>query len=145
MAFCPPKPNELDKHDVARERPGLPGDVVQVARGIGGVEIDRGRDGPPADRQRRSRCLDRTAGRNQMSGHRLDRVDRNLVGPAAQDFLDRRRLDDVVLRRARGVGVDAVDLSWCQPGRTNRPPHARTAPRPAGSGSDTSKASSELP
>ena len=88
----------------------LCGDVVEVALGIGLVEIDRGRDQIAVDGQGRDDRFHAAAGAEQMAELALGGADGQLFGVVAEGGLDGLGLGQVAQRRAGAVGVDVIDV-----------------------------------
>ena len=65
---------------------------------------------PLVQRQRQGHRLHRAGRADQMADHRLDRRQRQRLGPLAEDALDGRRFHQVVEPRAGAVGVDVIDV-----------------------------------
>ena len=99
------KAEAVGQGDLRFGTPGLVGDIVQVAIGIRGVEVDRGGELTVDDRQGRERCLDSTGGSQGVSGHRLGRGAGELPGVLAEDPLDGQDLDTISGRGGGSVGV----------------------------------------
>ena len=89
---------------------GFVRDVVEIAIAVGRLVVDRRRQSPVAQGHQADDQFSHTGGREQMARHALGARDGRAIGLAAEDLLDRRRLDLVVGRRARAVGVDVVDI-----------------------------------
>ena len=73
--FVPPKPKELDSAASTLDAAGAVRHVVEVARRIGLVEVDRGRQDAAREREHGVRGLDRAGRAEQVAGHRLGRAD----------------------------------------------------------------------
>ena len=73
--IAPPEPEGIREHDVDRMRPGVVGDVVQRASGVGVVEVDRGRECLMLQGGNAGDGLDRAGRRQEVSGHALGRAD----------------------------------------------------------------------
>jgi len=87
----------------------LVGHVVEVAVGIGVFVVDGRRQKPVADGHQADDQFGGTGGSDQVAHHALRARNWNLVGPFAEDLLDRQRLHLVVDVGARAMGVDVVD------------------------------------
>ena len=68
-------------------------DIIEIAVGIGIVEIDRRRSDTVAYRQQADDRLDAPRGRDQMTHHALGARDRNPIRLLAEGSLDRQRFD----------------------------------------------------
>ena len=82
--FWPPKPKLFDSATSTALPAGLVGDVVEVAVGVGVVEVDRRRQDAVADRQQADDRLDAAGGGDQVAHHALGAGDRHLVGRVAE-------------------------------------------------------------
>ncbi len=95
--------------------PRLVGNVIQIAGGIGVIQVDRRGEHPFADRLHAEDRLD-TAGRpEEVAGHRFGRTDGEPAGMFAEDRFDGLRLVGVVQRGGGPVGVDVVDSVGVHP------------------------------
>ena len=88
--------------------------VVEVAFGVGVLEVGGRRDRAVANRQHARGELDGTDGTERVSDHRLDRTHGCAVRVLSQAALHRRRLVAVVLHRAGAVRVDVADRRGVQ-------------------------------
>src|SRR6266581_3884844 len=57
----PAEPERVRHHDLGRRGPPLAREAIEVARGVGALEIDGGREPAPLDRERADARLDRAA------------------------------------------------------------------------------------
>ncbi len=111
-ALWPPKPKLLLMATGTSRSRGLVGRVVQVAFGIGIVEIDRRRDDAVAHRQHRRRPTPRRRWRPSRWPNWLLVLEMlSLLGVLAEDRLDRHRFGLIAQRRAGAVGIDVADLA----------------------------------
>src|SRR4030095_11509580 len=78
--------------------------VIEIAIVARVVEIDRRRRNLMANGERGEDRLDRTGRAEQMSDHRLGRIDRHARVGTEQGF-DRRRFGDVALWRRTALGT----------------------------------------
>ncbi len=106
----PPKPSEVLRLIRGRKRAGNAAHVVEVARGIRLVEVERGRYDAAARGVEAHQGLEHGRRAHGVAETRLDRVHRHRAGTGSEDAPQHRRLDRVVERRARAVGADEVDL-----------------------------------
>src|SRR2546421_9245232 len=97
----PAEPERVGEHHVRRRRAALAAHAVQVARGIGTLEIDRGGKPAPLHRERADRHLDRAARAERVAVVALCAADAEPVGVVAEDLFDRLSLRGVVERRGR--------------------------------------------
>ena len=135
-AFWPPKPNEFDQGDFQPWRLARSvGDVVQIAIGIGFLEVQRRRQDPSRERSQHRDGLDRPGRAEQVPDRRFRARHRRRT--AVEDVVDRARLDLVVERRRRAVRVDVADVARLEarvaPSRRASPSSRRGPARPAGS------------
>src|SRR5450432_3855629 len=84
--------------------------VVEVALGIGGAIVDRGRDDPVAHDQRGDKKLDRARGAEHVSGARLGRADAQPVRGLAEHGANRLRLVEII---RGGRGAVRIDVLHC--------------------------------
>ena len=127
-ALAPPNPKVFDSTLRDRDPARRVRHVVQVALGVGVLEVDRRRDDAVLDREHGGDRLDAAGRAEQVPGHRLGRADRDAPGVLAEDRLDRLGLDRVVELRRGAVRVDVVDLRRRR-ARRRGSPGACSAPR----------------
>src|SRR6195256_468593 len=104
------EPERVGEHHIRCRGAALAGQAVQVAGGIGTLEIDPGGKPAPLHRERADRRLDRAARAERVAIVALRAAHAEPVGMVAEDELDRPSLGGVVERRGRPVGVDVADL-----------------------------------
>ena len=123
VPLVPPKPKlfftrVLDLHLARRV-----GAVVQVALGILVEDVDRRRRDLVLHRQHREHRLDAAGAAEQVAGHRLGRVDDQLLRVVAEGELDRVGLVHVAQRRRGAVRVEVLDLVGVDAGVAQRGHH----------------------
>src|SRR5439155_3918522 len=99
--------------------------VVEVALGVLGMQVDGWRDHPVADRQRAHHRFDRARRPHHVAGHRLGTADRQPLRVLAEYAVNGVRLEFVVQRGAGAVRVDVVDALRLDPGFAQGPPHGQ--------------------
>src|SRR5690606_13048482 len=108
--FIPPKGQdrvEATEGERVRQRrlylggPGVVGDDVEVALGVGRGEVGGGRQQAVPEGEQRGDAFERTGGAQRVPVHRLRGTDGQPVGVRAEDLTDRLRLHRVVGQRAR--------------------------------------------
>ncbi len=83
-ALWPPKPKLLLMATVTLRVAGLVGDVIQIALGIGVVEVDRGGDQIALDGQGADDGFDAAAGAQEVAQFALGGADGELFGVIAE-------------------------------------------------------------
>ncbi len=84
-ALCPPKPKLFDMAACNLPLAGLIGRVVEIALGIGIVQVDRRRNQAVAQRQNGEHQLHAAAGAQQVAQLALGARDAQLAGVLAED------------------------------------------------------------
>lgn len=85
-------------------------DVVQVAFGVGGIEINCGWEDVITDGERAGDQFDGTRSGDEVAHHTFDRTHSNGGGVFSENRLDGSRFDGVVFLSSSAVGGDVVDI-----------------------------------
>ena len=110
VPLVPPKPKLfLTAYSIFISR-AVVGAVVEIALRILVEDVDRRRRDLVVQRQHGEHRLDAAGAAEQVAGHRLGRVDDQLLRVVAERELDRVGLVDVAERRRRAVRVEVLDL-----------------------------------
>src|SRR5213080_1861540 len=105
------EPERVRDHDVRSRAASFSREAVQVARGIGTLEIDRRREPASRHRQRADGRLDRPARAQRVPVVALRAAHAEPVGVCAEHLLQRRGFRGVVERSGGAVGVHVADVS----------------------------------
>ena len=129
VPLVPPKPKLfLTATSIFISR-AVVGAVVEIALRILVEDVDRRRRHLVVQRQHREHRLDAAGAAEQVAGHRLGRVDHQLLGVVAEGQLDRVGLVDVAERRRGAVRVEVLDLVGVDAGVAQRRRHRAASGR----------------
>src|SRR5438128_1240830 len=121
----PAEPERVRHHDLGRRGPPLAREAIEVARGVGALEIDGGREPAPLDRERADPRLDRAARAQRVAVIPLGAAHAEAVGVLREHLLDGGGLGGVVERGRGAVGVDVADVGRVDVSAGGREPHGR--------------------
>jgi hypothetical protein len=128
LTFCPPKPKELDTAAPSSTDRPCPGDAIEGHVRIRIAQARGGRDEAVLQGEESGRRLHAARGRHGVADQRLGRAHEHATFP--EDADEGERLDAIVLRGARAVGVDVADVGGRAPGtRRARRPWRESFPR----------------
>ena len=121
--FFEPKPMQLQRACANEAGRARVGDVVEVALGVGRVEVDRRRQEPVAHPEQGRRDAGRAAGALRVADHRLDRGAGDPSRRAAEGEPGGARLDAVVQLGRGAVVREVVDRLGREPRLAERERH----------------------
>src|SRR5213594_2630497 len=99
------------EHYVGGRRPSVAWEAVEIARGVGALEVDGRRQPAMLHGEGADRRLDRAARAEGMAVVALRAAHRQTIGVVAEHLFDGRGLSRVVERGRGAVGVDVADLA----------------------------------
>ncbi len=121
LTFCPPKPKEFDTAAPSSTGRAVPGNAIEGHVRIRVAQVCGGRDEAVLQGEESGRRLHAARGRHGMADQRLGRAHEHATFP--EDADEGERLDAIVLRGARAVGVDVADVGGRASGRGERVDH----------------------
>src|SRR5437667_7226825 len=108
------EPERVRDHHLRGSGAPFPRQAIEVARGIGALEVDRGRQPAPLHRQRADRRLDGAAGAQRVPVVALCAAHAEPVGVRAEHLLQRLSFGRVVERRGGAVRIHVPHLAGCE-------------------------------
>ena len=106
----PPNASDVDTAQLHRDRPGLVGHHIDLTFRIRVGVVNRGRDYPVSNRQRRNRRFEAACRPQRVSQHRFDRRDGKAPAAIAEDESDPARFGAIVVGRGGSVRVHMIDF-----------------------------------
>src|SRR5215831_8618197 len=105
------KSKGIRKRKLHRRFPSMIRNVVQIAFGIGILEINRRRQNLVVKGENADPSFEATRTAKQMTGHGFRGTDGNLFSAIAEDALQRARFDHVTDRSGRAVRIHVADIA----------------------------------